>query len=128
MEKLEIVLNLREKTISVGGEVLELNSQLVNGRLHNSNSPDYFWGLQFWYRVQEKKEGGPAFEDVEKIFTEKRHTEIEFTNYRKDLISQKSIYNLRIVSKGDEEWREITKDLANMPGIIEFSWEERTVP
>ena len=67
-------------------------------------------------------------EDVEKMVGEGKHTAIEFINYRKDLINQTASYILRVVSKGDEEWREITEALTKVPGVTQLSWEERSVP
>lgn len=67
-------------------------------------------------------------EEAEKVVSDGKHTVIEFINYRKDLVNQTASYVLRIVSKGDEEWREITDALTKVPGVTGLSWEERSVP
>jgi putative Mg2+ transporter-C (MgtC) family protein len=67
-------------------------------------------------------------QEFEKLIEEKAYTTIDFINYHKDLIRRSASYHFRMVSRGDEEWREITRELSKTPGVREISWEEATFP
>jgi putative Mg2+ transporter-C (MgtC) family protein len=67
-------------------------------------------------------------QEFEKLIEEKEYTAIDFISFHKDLIKLSTNYHFRMVSRGDEEWREITRELSKIPGVREISWEEATFP
>jgi putative Mg2+ transporter-C (MgtC) family protein len=73
-------------------------------------------------------EGLFRLREFEKLIEEKRYTAIEFVNFHKDLTTLSTSYHFRMVSRGDEEWREITRELSEIPGVREISWEEAGFP
>ena len=64
-----------------------------------------------------------AFSDIEKIMAD-YDISIEFVNFRRDIVRNSTTYDLRILFKGDREWREIAKALMGLTGVNEISWTE----
>jgi putative Mg2+ transporter-C (MgtC) family protein len=65
---------------------------------------------------------------IKAIFGEFPEVSIQRINFYQTFSPPTITYRLRLMSKDIAYWREVVKRLSDMPGLMEVSWEEGSVP
>ncbi len=64
------------------------------------------------------------FSHIEKLLDEYKNLSVEFVNFRKDLLNRVTLYDIKLVSKGIDQRREIARRLRKLDGVNEIAWTE----
>ncbi len=65
---------------------------------------------------------------IKKIFSEFPELNIQHINFHQSFSPASIVYRIRLVSKELSYWRVIVSRLSEIPGLLEISWEEGSVP
>ncbi|NWF76101.1 MAG: MgtC/SapB family protein [Nitrospirae bacterium] len=65
---------------------------------------------------------------IKKIFSEFPELNVQYINFLQSFSPPSIIYRIRLVSKELSYWREIVSRISVIPGLLEISWEEGSVP
>jgi putative Mg2+ transporter-C (MgtC) family protein len=72
--------------------------------------------------------GEGDLDGIEGVMAKYPNSRISFVSFHRRLESGTVTYRLNIISKEGEEWRDLTRDLAQLPGLREIGLEEAKLP
>ncbi|MCD6225300.1 MAG: MgtC/SapB family protein [Deltaproteobacteria bacterium] len=67
------------------------------------------------------------FSHIEQLLDEYENLSIEFVNFRRDILNNVTLYDIKLVSKGVDKWREIARQLRQLDGVNEISWTDASL-
>ena len=67
------------------------------------------------------------FSHIEKLLDEYKNLSVEFVNFRRDILNNVTLYDIKLVSKGIDEWRDIARQLRQLDGVNEISWTDASL-
>ncbi|MBL0732618.1 MAG: MgtC/SapB family protein [Desulfosarcina sp.] len=67
------------------------------------------------------------FSHIEKLLDEHKNMSVEFVNFRRDILNNVTLYDIKLVSKGIDQRREIARQLRHLDGVNEISWTDASL-
>ena len=67
------------------------------------------------------------FSHIEKLLDAYENLSVEFVNFRRDILNNVTLYDIKLVSKGVDKWREIARQLRQLDGVNEISWTDASL-
>ena len=64
------------------------------------------------------------YSHIEKLFDVYDNLTVEFVNFRKDIVNNVTMYDIKLLSRGIDHWREIAKKMRKLDGVYEMSWTD----
>jgi putative Mg2+ transporter-C (MgtC) family protein len=64
------------------------------------------------------------FSNIEKLLDTYENLSVEFVNFRRDILNNVTLYDIKLVSKGIDRRREIARQLRQIDGVNEISWTD----
>lgn len=62
------------------------------------------------------------FSSIENVLKKYSEIFIEFVNFSRDVVANRTVYDINIVCRSDENWRLLARDLRLLDGMYEFKW------
>ena len=67
------------------------------------------------------------FSHIEKLLDAYKNLSVEFVNFRRDILNNVTLYDIKLVSKGIDQRREIARQLRQLDGVNEISWTDASL-
>ncbi len=64
------------------------------------------------------------FSNIEDVLNQYKNISISFVNFHRDIVHKTATYDLRIISKGDDDWKKVAKRLRFLDGVHEIFWSD----